>query len=104
MPALPAITEKQFQAQVLELARLYGWRWYHTHDSRRSPAGFPDLVLVHPRRMVVLFVELKTDRGRLRSEQFNWICDLRCAGAEAVTWRPKFWPEIERVLSGVGNG
>jgi hypothetical protein len=39
-------TEKQFMAQVIQLARLRKWLVYHTHDARRSVAGFPDLVLV----------------------------------------------------------
>src|SRR5688572_19177552 len=39
-------TERAFQAQVVKYARLMGWTAYHTHDSRRSQAGFPDLVLV----------------------------------------------------------
>lgn len=42
------ISEKEFQAQVLDLARLTGWLCYHPHDSRRSAPGFPDLVLVRP--------------------------------------------------------
>ena len=40
------MTEKKFQAAVLQIANMYGWLAYHTHDSRRSAPGFPDLVLV----------------------------------------------------------
>jgi hypothetical protein len=36
------ISEKDFQETVLTLARLRGWKCYHTHDSRRSEAGFPE--------------------------------------------------------------
>jgi VRR-NUC domain len=61
------ISEKQFQAQVVELARLGGWLLYHTHDFRRSAPGFPDLVMVRPPRLV--FAELKTEKGRIRPEQ-----------------------------------
>ncbi len=46
MPVSEKLYEKPFQAQVVELARLSGWLTYHTHDSRRSQSGFPDLVLV----------------------------------------------------------
>jgi hypothetical protein len=53
------ISEKEFQAQVLGLARLSGLLCYHTHDSRRSKPGVPDLVLARP--PVDRFVELKTD-------------------------------------------
>ena len=40
------MTEKQFMAQVVELAKLKGWLVYHTYDSRRSEPGFPDLCMV----------------------------------------------------------
>ena len=41
-----AITEEQFQQQIIDLADVRGWWHYHTRDSRRSDEGFPDLVLV----------------------------------------------------------
>ncbi len=95
----PKTTEKQFQAMVERLAKLLGWEAYHTHDSRRSQPGFPDLVLVHPTRGV-LFAELKADAGKVRPNQERWIALLTQAGADARVWRPKDWPEIERVLRG----
>lgn len=92
----PKLTEAQFQAQVLRYAALMGWRAYHTYDSRRSAAGFPDLVLV--RRPRVIWAELKSDRGRITPEQRAWIFDLRSSGQDVRIWRPSDWPEIERVL------
>lgn len=68
------MTERQFQQQVLNLATFYGWRAYHTHDSRRSQPGFPDLVLI--RGPELIFAELKTAKGRVRTEQAEWITDL----------------------------
>lgn len=79
----------------MEFARLSGWVLYHTHDSRRSPAGFPDLVLVRER---VVFAELKAEKGRVTPEQLAWLGRLWQAGAEAYLWRPSGWPEIERLL------
>ena len=52
------MSEDVFQRQVEELAESLGWKVYHTHDSRRSHRGWPDLVL--GRRGRVLFRELKT--------------------------------------------
>lgn len=69
------LTEAHFQTQVVQLATLYGWRGYHTHDSRRSQPGFPDLVLV--RGPELIFAELKTDTGRVRPEQAEWLAALR---------------------------
>ena len=92
-----AVTEKEFQSQILQLAKLSGWRCYHTHDSRRSAAGFPDPVLVRP--PVVLFAELKSEGGKLRPEQSRWLAVLRtCPGVEMKLWRPSDWPEIEEAL------
>ncbi|MCC6312227.1 MAG: hypothetical protein IT345_15125, partial [Trueperaceae bacterium] len=61
------VGERDFQALVVQLARLRGWRVYHTFDSRRSPAGFPDLVLARPPRLVI--AELKSEKGRVADEQ-----------------------------------
>lgn len=46
MTTAKLISERQLQATVIDLAKAYGWRYYHTYDSRRSPEGFPDLVLL----------------------------------------------------------
>jgi hypothetical protein len=89
------MTEAQFQAQVVQLAGLLGWSWYHTHDSRRSPAGFPDLVLWRER---VIFAELKRENGRLSHAQVDVGNALRRAGAEAYCWRPSHFDEVKAVL------
>jgi hypothetical protein len=87
-PATPieVLTEKQWQRQLVDLARQLGWTVYHTYDSRRSQPGFPDLVLVRDR---VLYVELKREQGRLTDAQAGWLDKLRAAGAEAYCWRPR---------------
>ena len=79
------ITEKDFQHTVVEAAKLYGWLCYHTHDSRRSEPGFPDLCLV---REKVLFRELKTDKGRVSLAQKAWGVQLEKAGSDYAVWRP----------------
>lgn len=91
------ISEKQFQQQVIDLARLSGFLIYHTFDSRHSAAGFPDLVLVRP--PVIIFAELKSANGSLRPEQHAWLEALeKCPSVEARLWRPADWPEIEQTL------
>jgi hypothetical protein len=92
----PRLTEKQFQAQVVQLATLCGWRMYHTHDSRRSNPGFPDLILLRNSRAIA--AELKTDLGRLTVEQLGWLAAFNAAGVAGVVWRPKDWDEIQRTL------
>jgi hypothetical protein len=61
------MTEAELQALLIDAARLHGWYVFHDRDSRGNAAGFPDLVLIRPPR--VLFVELKSPRGRVRHEQ-----------------------------------
>lgn len=95
-------TEKSFMATVVQFAKLHGWLVYHTHDSRKSEPGFPDLVLVRTtegnRR--VLFAELKMDGNRLTDEQAKWMTAITLAGVRAVLWRPDDWDEIEGILRG----
>lgn len=81
------VSEADLQALIVDAARWGGWLHYHTHDSRRSAAGFPDLVLAHPERGVV-FVEVKSERGRLTVEQERWRVALAAAGAEHWVARP----------------
>ena len=90
-------TEKDFQIQVLDLAKLYGWLCYHTYDSRRSVAGFPDLVLVHPERGLV-FAELKSEKGRMTAAQREWVVAIKTAGGEVHVWCPCDWHFIETRL------
>lgn len=86
VPSAPPKTEKQFQSQIVELARLRGYLCYHTFSSLRSTPGFPDCVLARPGRL--LFRELKTERGRVSAAQQQWLTTLRAAGADAGIWRP----------------
>lgn len=110
-------TEVQFQQAVIDYARLMGWKVYHTHDSSRSESGFPDLVLARKGRIV--FAELKTQNGRVKAEQQEWLIELN--GREefglddyrvkiaalmrneiprvlVCLWRPDCWDEIQAVL------
>lgn len=78
--------EAAFQVQVIALAKRLGYRAYHTHDSRRSEPGFPDLVLVKPPRL--LFLELKVGRRQLTDEQRAWLAELdACEQVEAFAVR-----------------
>lgn len=84
---LADLTEKEWQAQVTQLAKQTGWRGaYHTYDSRRSSSGFPDLVLVRDR---VVYLELKREKGKLSPAQRHWVGWLLSAGAEVYVVRPR---------------
>lgn len=89
-------SEADLQAKILQLAGYQGWLAYHTHDSRRSQEGFPDLVLVRAPRLI--FAELKSMRGSMSPAQYVWLDELDRTPAEVYIWRPCDWPEIERIL------
>ena len=109
---LPRVSETEFQGSVLDLAELCGWLACHFHDSRRevrrrdgtrlfigdaATSGFPDLVLVRPPD--VLFVELKSEKGRITANQRKWRGALsQCPGVGYYLWKPGDWGEIEEVL------
>ncbi len=93
-----AMSERELQANVEEMLTLFGWRFYHDRDSRRNNAGLPDVIAV--RRGRLLFAELKTTRGRVRTEQRGWLEALAMTDAEVHIWRPRDWHAgtIEEVL------
>ena len=94
------VYEPAWQRQVLELARLHRWAAYHPYDSRRSEAGWPDLAMCRPPRL--LLVELKSTTGRLSKAQRRWLDLLgACPGVEVYCWRPADWDEVVRVLAAV---
>src|SRR5262245_37343528 len=97
-----AMTEAELLTQVIQFAKLLGWRVAHFRAGRTlhgwrtavqgDGAGYPDLLLV--RRDRVVWAELKSQRGVLSDEQQAWIDALRAAGQEVYIWRPSSWREI----------
>jgi len=92
------VSEKAFMDTILQAAEIYGWWTYHTHDSRRSTAGFPDLVLVKPPH--VLFLEVKRENGRLTVAQADVLALLwGCNEVQAAVVRPSDWEQIVEWLA-----
>jgi hypothetical protein len=89
-------TEAELQQAIIDLAIALGWLVYHTHDSRHSASGFPDLTLVRGDRL--LFAELKSETGKLSLSQQVWFEALVASGNDVRVWRPSDWPGIEREL------
>ena len=92
------LSEKDLLAQVRELAETLGYRVYHTHDSRRSEPGFPDLVIAGHGRL--WFVELKSQQGRVTAPQREWLGALAATGAQTRVWRPSDWAALAEELGG----
>lgn len=110
-PVAPPITEREFMAQVTQLAEIRGWSWAHfrpamTAKGWRTPVsgplgkGWPDLVLVRGKQ--ILFAELKRDGAKETPEQRHVLNLLAEAHPEAgngiVVWRPRDWDRIEYTL------
>lgn len=107
--------ERDLQKHLEYLLSFYGWRHHHETDSRKSAAGWPDLVAVRirdrltahgqPRYPWVLFLEVKSAKGSLRDEQAalwaelakvqNDSVEIRCAVV-----RPSNLNEIEALIRG----
>lgn len=91
------LSEKDWQQQVVDFARLCGWWTHHHLHSRGSTPGWPDLVLV--RVPELLLVELKTDTGKLSAEQVAVLAMLDGCGVETHVWRPRDWDAVhDRLL------
>jgi Holliday junction resolvase len=89
--------ERHLQAGLEEHLRLTGWRYYHTHNSSRSVAGFPDIVALRGSRILV--AEIKTERGRVSTAQRGWLAAFEAAGVSAYLWRlPGDWAQVGEVL------
>jgi hypothetical protein len=101
------VTEQELLDAVIETAHLFGWTVAHfraakTEKGWRTPvaadgAGFPDLVLVRER---ILFVELKSEIGKLSPYQELWRDKLVEADGDWWLWHPSDWKDgtIERIL------
>ena len=96
---LREVKESTFRDQVRAWAERLGWLTYFTWNSRHSPAGFPDLVMVRPPRL--LLVELKTQLAPPpHGRQLLWLdtlAEVPCV--EVHVWRPMDEDLILRVLA-----
>lgn len=99
--------ERHFQRQVIDLARLCGWRVAHFRPAQtvrgwRTPveadgAGFPDLLMVRGNELLAL--ELKSAKGKATPEQEEWLAAFgQVTEAAALCLRPVQWPLIEAAL------
>ena len=111
-----SVCEAHLQANVVNFMRMSSWLVYHTHDSRHSAKGFPDIIGVrpipcvranlerfdHPTLTEAVAIELKSERGKVTPEQEAWLDLLRrLPGVKfAGVIRPSNWMngELDDVL------
>ena len=99
-----SMSEREFQDQVITLAKVYDWMCVHfrpalTSDGRwlthiQGDVGFPDLVLA--RRGRVIMAELKSEKGKWGPGQLEW---KEALGLIHYLWRPHDIDLIEEILS-----
>jgi hypothetical protein len=103
------MTEKTLTELVKKSLIRGGWMVSHFHDSRRqvkpgvfvgdkAAKGFPDIVAIKETRLLI--AELKSEKGKFRDGQIEWLNSFSKVGAEAFVWRPEHWynSAIEKIV------
>lgn len=79
-----AMTEDELQQGLTDALTYCGWRWHHVRRAdwaqQMGHAGFPDIVAARDGR--ILFLELKTESGRIDPEQTRWLAEVQLEGGE----------------------
>lgn len=94
------MSEKVLTELVKKSLRSSGWMVAHFHDSRRevkpgifigdsAAKGFPDIVATKKERLLV--AELKSEKGKFRELQQEWLESFIAIKAEVFLWRPEHW-------------
>ena len=99
------ISEAAFLQQVKALAYIHGWAFHHASPTQTAKGrwltsgapGFPDLVMAHPERGVIM-AELKTTKGKTTTAQDGWMRAL-APHVECYLWRPSDLDFIAQRLS-----
>jgi hypothetical protein len=101
-----AMMEDELQNGIHVLCTQLRIGHYHTHDSRRSNAGFPDSVIAHDDGPI--YTELKREKRRPTVDQVAWLDYFARHGLRVYLWRPTHLLNgtIAMILSGqaVGEG
>ena len=112
------MTEDELLIGVTDLLTARNWRWVHYRRSDQAKmmghAGLPDIIAVSASRRRLLFIELKTVRGRIDDEQYEWLGAFQAVAGvvvdegsltghrmpEVYVWRPIDWLDdtIDRLL------
>lgn len=104
-PRRPDMNERRdLQEHVRQAAAWGHWLYYHTHDSRNSPSGFPDVVAIRDDQLVV--AELKREGFGPTPAQYRWLAAFKILEAllpdniHVYVWRPSDLDQIDTVLLG----
>lgn len=83
---------------------------YHTHDSRNSPAGYPDTIVVARSwegllrgKPPLIVIELKVAERKPSPEQLMWLKAFKGAGAMTFVLWPRHRPVLNKLYDGDFN-
>lgn len=96
-PPLQPVPEKALHAAIVNLCKQLGAQVYFTHNSKGSPPGWPDLVIIRGQHMWLW--ELKAESGFLTRNQAETLRLL--AGVSFIhvgVRRPSDWDQIIQEL------
>ncbi len=101
-----------YQKAICDIAKLAGWRLHaelpgQTASGRyltrvQGHVGFPDLVLVHPGRQLIAFVELKRKPNKASDDQLAWLAAIQAASPSvvaALVFVPEGLPRLTAFLT-----
>ena len=84
------LKESDFASWFEDLLDTYGYRWMHPRPGRvkrggrdvyetdyTGHKGFPDYVICHEQKRRLLFVELKSEKGKMSPDQQLWFDTLK---------------------------
>lgn len=102
-----ALTHEEWQAQVVDLAHVLGWKHLHVRrtigrgkkwTTSTNVVGWPDLFLWHPRRGFAA-IELKVGRDTAKPEQVAVLASLHAAGARTLVAYPADFDVVRTLLT-----
>jgi hypothetical protein len=102
--------EADYQRTIVAAAQVAGWLVHAERPAQTSHGrwltnvqgrpGFPDLTLVHPKRQVMLFIELKRKPNKATHDQLLWLWSMRQCGVQAaVVYVPDQLDDFLRFLT-----
>ena len=95
--------ERKFQADVIALARMHGWKVDYTPKTKgvlNLDAGFADLRLMHFERGLIMVRECKIRTRKLNPEQATWRNVALANGWDWQVWRSHEGHHIVKELNG----
>lgn len=97
--SIKEIGRRGWQQEITDTFRRAGFTFiYHTHDSRHSPAGFPDTIILEAARIIV--IEAKVGDNKASPLQIGWLKEFARTGALTFC----LWPRHRSTLQALADG